>query len=276
MTSSIQFGLRAAVVLALGVSAVTLPAAERRAAKPQFDPATAVDLFDAMDTKDIEVKLIMKDDTEARVFINNKTKKPVTVKLPDAFAAVPVLAQRGAGGAGLNAGGGANGGGQQNMGGGMGGMGGGMMGGMGGGMGGMMNIPPEKIAQFKVPTVCLEHGKKEPKPNIPYEIKKIEVVTSKPEVRELLTALGKKHLNQRAAQAAAWHLANEMSWEQLANKQIEHLDGSNELYFHPQEIAAGMQIASGAVAQAAEVEAKAPKKSPGEAAETAKAVTVSE
>jgi hypothetical protein len=275
VASSIHLWLRAAVVLALGLLAGLLPAAERRAAKPQLDPATAVDLFDAMDAKDIDVKLIMKDDTEARVFISNKTKKPLTVKLPDAFAAVPVLAQRGGVGGGGVGGGGMAGGAQQSMGGGMGGMGGGMGGGMMGGMG-MMNIPPEKIAQLKVPTVCLEHGKKEPKPNIPYEIKKIEVVTSKPEVRELLTALGKKNLNQRAAQAAAWHLANDMSWEQLANKQIEHLDGSSELYFHPQEIAAGMQIASGAVAQAAEVEAKAPKTSPGEAVETAKAVTVSE
>ena len=41
-------------------------------------------------------------------------------------------------------------------------------------------------------------------------------MTSKPEVRALLTNFGKGKLNQRAAQAAAWNLANEMPWEQLA------------------------------------------------------------
>ena len=67
-------------------------------------------------------------------------------------------------------------GGMQGMGGGMGGMmggggmggmmGGGGMGGMGmGGMGGMMNIPAEKTTKFKVPLVCLEHGKLDPRPS---------------------------------------------------------------------------------------------------------------
>ena len=67
------------------------------------------------------------------------------------------------------------------MGGGMGGMGmgGGGMGMGGGGMGGgggggFFNIPAEKVGQFKVQTVCLEHGKKDPRPAIPYEIKPIE------------------------------------------------------------------------------------------------------
>ena len=121
------------------------------------------------------------------------------------------------------------------------------MGGMGGGM---MNIPAEKVGQFKVATVCLEHGKKEHRPGIPYEIKPLESVTTKPEIRELLSAFGKGRLDQRATQAAAWHLANGMTWEQLANKRIEHLDGSSEIWFNPQEIQAAIQIAESAVSQA--------------------------
>ena len=61
----------------------------------------------------------------------------------------------------------------------------------------MINVPPEKIAQFKVPTVCLEHGKAEPRPAIPYEIKPIESVTDKPEVQELCRMLGTGQINQR-------------------------------------------------------------------------------
>jgi hypothetical protein len=133
------------------------------------------------------------------------------------------------------------------MGGGM--MGGGMMGGGGMGMG-MMNIPAEKVAQFKVATVCLEHGKKEPRSSTPYEIKPIESFTTKTGVKELLTALGSKRLNQRATQAAAWHLANDLSWEQLFNKQIEHVNGTSEPWFDPQEIRAAMEIAQYSVTEA--------------------------
>jgi hypothetical protein len=57
-------------------------------------------------------------------------------------------------------------------------------------------------------------------------------------------------LNQRAAQAAAWHLANDMSWEELAAKRIVHLNGTSEMWFNPQEIKAGMEIARTAMVQA--------------------------
>jgi hypothetical protein len=127
------------------------------------------------------------------------------------------------------------------------------MGGMGGGMGmGMMNIAPEKVAQFRVATVCLEHGKREPRSAMPYEIKPIEVASSKPEVKELLTTFGKRQLNQRATQAAAWHLASGLSWEQLATKQAEQLGGFSEPYFHPAELQAAMQIATVVTAQVEE------------------------
>ena len=132
-----------------------------------------------------------------------------------------------------------------------------------GGMG-MMSIAPEKVARFKGATVCLEHGKKDPRPGIPYEIRPLETVTTKPGVKELLVAMGKQRLSQRAAQAAAWHLANEMSWEQLAGKRIEHLNGTSEMWFNPQEIRAGMEIAHTAMVQADKN--KAEPKSPGESA----------
>ena len=67
---------------------------------------------------------------------------------------------------------------------------GGGMGGMGGGMGGggMFNVPPEKVGQLRVATVCLEHGKGEPNEHIPYEIKPLEKVVNRPAVVELCRA----------------------------------------------------------------------------------------
>src|SRR3979411_3081604 len=68
--------------------------AERRAPqKPESLAADSVEMFAAMKAGDIEVKLIPKDDSEAQVKIKNNTDRPLTVRLPDAFAGVPVLAQ---------------------------------------------------------------------------------------------------------------------------------------------------------------------------------------
>jgi hypothetical protein len=281
MTSSLQSSplrsltlrssTRALVIVALLALPLALSAAERvskNAAAGGGEPAQTVEMFAAIKSQEIEVSFVPKDSSEARVVIRNKTKKPLNVKLPDAFAGMPVLAQRGGIGAPGGRGGQQGGmGGMQGMGGGMGGMGGGMgMGGMGmggGGMGmGMMNIAPEKVAQFKVPCVCLEHGKKEPRSSVPYEIKPIEALTTKPEVKQLLIAFGKRQLNQSATQAAAWHLANGMSWDALASKQREHLGGSSEPWFNPLEIQTAMQISQYAAAQA-QAEAR---QSPGDSA----------
>ena len=115
------------------------------------------------------------------------------------------------------------------------------MGGQGMGQG-MFNFPPEKIGQLKVPTVCLEHGKAEPRPAIPYEIKPIDSVTTNPETQELCRMLGTGQINQRAAQVAVWHYNNNISWQDLAAKQLRFADGTSQPYFSMQEIRAGMQL----------------------------------
>ncbi len=251
MISSMQTWIRVALVALVAVAPSLAPAAERGNSKSAQPVGETVEMFAAMKAGDLEVSMIPKDSSEARIVIKNNTDKPLNVKLPDAFAGMPVLAQRApaAGAAGRNGAGGQ----QQPMGGGMGGMGmgGGGMGMGGGGMGmGMMNIPAEKVAQFKIAMVCLQHGMKEPRSSTRYEVKPIEEFTTKPEVKELLTAFGKRRLNQRATQAAAWHLANGMSWEELLNKQIEHLNGTSEPWFDPREIQAAMEIAQYSVVQA--------------------------
>jgi len=213
-----------------------------------------VELFTGMAAGQLDVKVIPKDSTQLRVMITNKTDKPLSVKLPEAFAAVPVLAQ---------AAGGAGGGRQRNtdqnqaMGGGMGGMGG--MGGGGGGVGGgFFNVAPEAVGQIKATTVCLEHGKAEPHAAVPYELRPIENVTSKPEVQEVCKLLGQGQLNQRVAQVAAWHLNNNMSWEQLARKELRFADGRTQPYFAPQEIRAAMQLVAAASKIVAEREKAQP------------------
>jgi hypothetical protein len=225
-------------------AALTVSAAEptKKPLKPgEFNPANqTVDLFDAIKEKQVEVKVIHKDSSGGKVLITNKTDQGLNLKLPDAVAAVHVLPQMMGGMAG-----GVGGGLGQSSGGGMGGMGGGGMGGMGGGLGGgggMFNIAPEKVGEVKYTSVCLEHGKPEPKAAMHYELRPIESVAPKAEVIEVLKLLDKGAVPQRVAQILAWHLNNEMSFEQLAAKQIEHLGGAPEPYFSLDEIRAAMQV----------------------------------
>ena len=138
---------------------------DKSAARTIAAEKRSVDLFDAMRNGDLDVKFVAKNSHDGRLLIKNNTDQPLSVKLPDAFAAVPVLAQ--------NAGGGAGGGTRssrssnsqnnqnQSVGGGLGGGGGGGGGGRGGG-GGAFDVATEKVAKINVQTVCLEHGKKEP------------------------------------------------------------------------------------------------------------------
>ncbi len=261
MTSGYRTGWVRWLALALAVALIApLALATERAEKTSKPAPETVEMFSAIEEGKIGVTLIPKDSTLCRVLIENKTDKPLSVKLPEAFAGVPVLAQVGGFGAGMGGGlgggragggwgGGGMGGGQQSFGGGWGGggMGGMGMGGMGMG-GGFFNVPPEAVGKLKVTTVCLEHGKREPRPRpgLKHEIKPIEEHTDRVEVQEAVRMLGRGMMPQRVAQAAVWHLANDMSWQELASKQLQFANGTRAPYFSPQEIQAAMQVASAA------------------------------
>jgi hypothetical protein len=138
------------------------------------------------------------------------------------------------------------GGGMGGMGGGMGGMGGGGMGGMGmGGMGGgMFRVATDKPTKLTVPCVCLEHGKVDPNPRMQYKIVPIEQVNGDPRVVELCSLLGQGKLPQNTAQAAAWHMANGLSWEQLAVKnRVESQYTGNIPFFNTAELQSAFQVA---------------------------------
>jgi hypothetical protein len=205
-----------------------------------------VDVFKAMEEGEIDVKFIPKDEKEAMLLIENKTDKPLNVKLPEAFAGVPVLAQIGGIGGGLG-GGGLGGGGAQGVGGGLGG------GGLGGGGlgGGVLNVDPGFIGKAKVTSVCLEHGKPEPTAKMKYTIKPITALTDKPEVAEVCKMLVRGEIDQASAQAAAWHLQDGLTWEQLATKEKVRLsNGYVEMYFNRANLALAMQATKAAAERA--------------------------
>ena len=87
-----------AVLLGLVLITSGSPQTEAREARlpseANASSAPIPDLFAAMAAGDIEAKLIPQSSKTGTVIVTNATNKPLTIKLPDAFAGVPVLAQR--------------------------------------------------------------------------------------------------------------------------------------------------------------------------------------
>ena len=96
---------RRLTLLCSAIAAMLIPAlliaAEGRTPKSGGSDANqeTVEMFSAMENGQIAVKLIPKDSTLCHMLIENKTDKPLTVKLPETFAGVPDGTSRGGGGA---------------------------------------------------------------------------------------------------------------------------------------------------------------------------------
>ena len=254
MITSRRLVIAAAMV---AVSALSFSSEAFADAKQDDTDAVQVGLFEAIDAGQVDVKFIPHDASKANVLVKNLTDKPLEIRLPSAFAGVPVLGQMGMGGmggmgggmGGMGGGGMGGGGGGQAMGGGMGGGGmggmGGGMGGMGGGMGGMMRVAPERMRKMQVTTVCLEHGKPDPNPKMAYKIVPLDQVTKDSNVTVLCEALGNGLVTQNTAQAAAWHLMDKMSWSELAAKnRVESKYLGTIRWFSPIELKTAVAVVS--------------------------------
>ena len=204
-----------------------------------------------MEEGDIHVKPITNDSLHGKIMLSNLTDEPLTVKIPSSFVLVPVSAQFDGGGGGYGGGGdaggggGGGGGGQQAAGGGLGGggLGGGGGGGYGGGGGGgFFSIPPQKTLSLDYKSVCLEHGKKEPRTLSPYKIIPTERYTKNPVLRVLIDMVGTGKIHNAPAQAAAWNVANDMNWRQLASKKYDRVGAPDTPYFNLAQLRAAQQI----------------------------------
>src|SRR5579859_7164616 len=87
----------------LGAATKTSKTANKKPIRnPKFDPsAEQVDLFEAVDAGQVTVKLVPKDAMGGTVFIENKTDKPLNVKVPEAVIGVSINAQFGGGMGGM-------------------------------------------------------------------------------------------------------------------------------------------------------------------------------
>ena len=250
----------------------------------------SVDLYGAMESGEIKVIIRNTDAANMNLIVENTSDRPLAITMPTAFSAVPAMRQQFGGGfggqggggfggqGGLGGGGFGRGGGNQGIGGGFGGgIGGGGFGGQGGGFGGrggggfgggggVFNTPPGRVGKTAVKTVCLEEGKPDPRARIEYRLQPLESLNSDPKIFEMVRMLANDEVTQPAAQAAAWNVANGLSWQELLVKnRIERMDGSYERYFHPGDVQVAQRVVL-ASSQRAEARAKAMKQEDSSAA----------
>ncbi len=250
----------------LGFSIVVLPLMAADGGKPQVRKNNAatevVDMFAAIEKGQIKVQFFPRDATQARLVVTNETDQPISVALPPAFAGTPVLAQfnnpvqaktkapqplgvapqgstpgNGPGNMpgipninnpiGRNNGGGPNIAGLNPL-------------------GPLFNIPPEKVEQVKLKAVCLQPERAQPNPRVAYEVKPLAAVCDKPELYEICRLLSDPSVSQKALQAAAWHYANGLSWDDLAAKRMKNPWGPSPLYFTKSELQQAKKLAEAA------------------------------
>ena len=80
-----------------------------------------------------------------------------------------------------------------------------------------MRIAPGKVHKLKAKTVCLEHGKPDPKPRVAYRMIPLETFTTDPIITQVCQQLGNGQIPSNAAQAIVWHHGNSVPWTLLAD-----------------------------------------------------------
>lgn len=202
-----------------------------------------VPMFDGMESGVIDARLILSDATKGRLFLKNLTEEDITVSVPVAYGGKHVSAQFGGGGFGGGGlgGGGLGGGGGQTTGGGGGGIGGAGGGSFGGGADGFFSIPAGKTVKVNYSSVCLEHGKPEPRPKMDYVPVPLDEVADNDTLKAFLVGVSKTGKTTPAMQAAAWHLTG-MSWQELAAKKYDRVGVPDTPYFSRAELAAAQAI----------------------------------
>lgn len=242
--------------------------------QPRFDPAAErVEMFAAIEEGRISARLIPRNALGGNVLFENKTDRPLTIELPAVVVGTSIHNQFGGGfggGGGLGGGGlgggqggfgGGQGGGQQAVGGGFGGgqgvgqggFGGGGGGGIGGGQGGgFFSIPAGKRVSIPLTSVCLEHGKPEPGQTSDYVLLPVDHYSTDPVLPALLSLVASGRGSAEAAQAAAWHVSNGMTWDDLKAKRRMHLTSGSSPYFTEAQLAEAKRIVESAMKAAKE------------------------
>ena len=263
------------IFLASCLATTAVAASKQPIKKLKHDPSIPpVELFDAIEQGLVETTVIAKSSNEAQLFVTNKSDATVSIQVPRAVVAVQVLKQifpqRG-GSSGSGQQGGGSGGGAQPVGGGAQTGGGnqaqGTNNGNGNGNGvgngfqnvmgnGFFSVPPQKTVQVPLKTVCLAHGKPDPRQRMKYQLVKLEDYSNDLVLHETLKLFASGATETETAQAAVWHLTDKMSWSDLKAKQIERIGLDPVPYFNEKHVDAAEKLVDQAREQAQETPRK--------------------
>lgn len=218
-----------------------------------------VELFAGMQEGQLDVKVFPRDSRESRLLVANKSDRPIRVALPEVFAAVPILAQFDVNPAippdsdkvpqtlSMSP--------QNNQ--------PGMFPGDNRMFNNMFfNLEPERTLNVKLRCACLEFGKADPNPRIAYQIKPLEAVIRKPGVAAVCRLLA-GDTDQKAIQAAVWHLNNGLSWEDLKRKHYKSDFGPSKPIFTSRQLKEGRRLAEAALEPARPASTASLARSPG-------------
>lgn len=288
MAHSQLFRRLACLTVAIGMAACFSAANTGPIKKLTLDPsAEIVPLFTGEAAGQFEIRTVALNAHQANVIIANATDKPLTAALPKAAVAVHILPQFNpqnpgffANPFGLNQQGGGQPGGlngnleglnglAQNTGGPMQATGPGNPGfqQIGQGFpsvpaewknkaeldqyGGFATIPPGKSIQLQLRTVCLNYGRPEPHQRLTYRLTPVEKYSSDPVLAELLESDSPRTDNE-VLQAAAWHVANNLTWQQLAQLPDRQLHGTSAKLFNVRQLQAAQALLERVQKQAAQ------------------------
>jgi hypothetical protein len=240
-------------VLSVGLVLVGL-AAVSQAGKPVIpaqkpvDDVVAVSLFEAMEARQLDVKLVHKDEASGNLFVENTTDQQLNVQMPEAFVGVHVLNQgffgSGNGSSGFGSSGLGNQSGQSSGQGQGGQTTGGGTSGSNSQNSGIFSVPPGKIVRVPVHSVCLEHGRPTPSSRMEYRVFPVEKFSQDPALYELLSAVADGKHRQKVVQAAAWHMASEKSWKELAAMKFRRAGNLPDApHFTPGELVSARKLA---------------------------------
>lgn len=251
----------ASLLLVLGSVASAAEGRERIIQRPRLDPAAErVELLAGLEQGVFSARMMPRDETGGSIYVQNLTTRPLTVEMPPALVGVQVHPQApspfpgnllsSAGPIGSNTGTAGNQSAQP--------VGTGFPGANGpsgslsnvnvnvnqnnGPLPNFFSIPPERIVRVEYHSVCLQHGAPTPRRGQLYAVTRVESFSSDPRLPSLLSKIGKGDLDQKSAQAAAWHVANQMSWGDLQAERFKHLNAPDTPYFSQHELSAAGQI----------------------------------
>jgi hypothetical protein len=256
-------------VFAIGIAAT--PASSQQPFCVRFGPndnglppanVVPTDLFLAMEQGSIQARMIVRSQYQAKLILTNASPDPQTIQIPNVLAARPILAQQQNSFFGPQSGNSGNGSAAANA---PQSVGGSPQGSSnrssshngfpsifnGSGLNNVFNIAPEQVRTIEIKCLCLEYGKPNPRSAVKYELVPLTEVNDDPKLAEVLTSYGRGEADRDVAQAAAWHIANEMNWEKLAGLSQKIAINAEKPVFSSHQLRAAKQLVDTAKPQTA-------------------------